>query len=49
MFNEKMDEALIHQKMMGELMNSNETTDLNAENMLDVMKQEIAMEQKNKM
>ena len=47
MFNEKMDEAVINDKMMQELMNSNEAVDTNVDSMMDVLKQEIALEDKN--
>ena len=47
MFNEKMDEAMINDKMMQELMQSNEVHDTNVDTMMDVLKQEIALEDKN--
>ena len=39
MFNEKMDEALINNKMMNELMSSNQVVDTNVDNMMDYLKQ----------
>ena len=47
MFNEKMDEAMINDKMMQEMMNSNEVVDTNVDSMMDAIKQEIALEDKN--
>ena len=39
LFNDKMDEAMINNKMMGEIMNSNEVVDTNVDGMMDVLKQ----------
>ena len=50
MFNDKMDETLINNKMMTEMMSNNDVAvDTNADQMLDVLKQEVAMEEQNKM
>lgn len=42
-----MDDILINGKMMEELMNQNTTTDQTADNMLDVLKGQLAMETAN--
>ena len=49
MFNEKMDEALINNKMMTELMTGNDMVDSNVDSMMDTLKNEIAVEEANKM
>ena len=42
-----MDDILINGKMMEEMMAQNTTTDQTADNMLDVLKGELAMETAN--
>lgn len=50
LFNNKMDEMMINGKMVTEIMNTGEAqTDGVANEMLDVIKQEIALEEKNKL
>lgn len=46
-FEKCMDDILINGKMMEELMNQNSNTDSTADNMLDVLKGELAMETAN--
>ena len=46
-FEKCMDDILINGKMMEELMNQNSNTDTTADNMLDVLKGELAMETAN--
>jgi hypothetical protein len=45
MFNQKMDEAIINDKLMQEMMNSSEMADTNADAMMDALKQDIALEE----
>ena len=48
-FNEKMDEIMINNKMTTEIMNnSNDIADANVDNMMNALKMEVAMEDKNK-
>lgn len=48
MLNQQMDNMMINNKMMGELMNQNSLTeDATADQMLNVLKQEIALEDSN--
>ena len=50
MFNNKMDEMMINNKMMTEIMEGQEAgTDTVVEDMKNVLQQEIAMEEKNKL
>ena len=49
LFNDKMDEVLINNKMTTELMQGNEVVDNNVDHMLDALKQEIAVEDKTKL
>ena len=46
-FEKCMDDILINGKMMEEMMSQNTTTDQTADNMLDVLKGELAMETAN--
>ncbi len=46
-FEKTMDDMLINTKMMEELMNQNSQTDSTADNMLDALKGELAMETAN--
>lgn len=46
-FERCMDEILINGKMMQEMMNQNSNSDSTADNMLDVLKGELAMETAN--
>ncbi len=46
-FEKCMDDILINGKMMDELMNQNTATDSTADNMLDVLKGELAMQTAN--
>lgn len=49
-FNNKMDEMMINNKMMGEIMNSNEiSNDAVVEDMKNALQAEIAMEEKNRL
>lgn len=45
MFNQKMDEVIINDKLMQEMMNSSETADTNADAMMDSLKQDIVLEE----
>jgi len=50
MFNTKMDEMMINNKMMTEVMSGTEVgNDMVVEDMKNVLQQEIAMEEKNKL
>jgi len=50
MFNNKMDEMMINNKMMTEIMTGTEVgNDAVVEDMKNVLQQEIAMEEKNKL
>lgn len=49
LFNEKMDEVLINNKMMNEIMTGNDLADNNVDGMLDALKQEVAMEDQTKL
>ena len=49
MFNEKMDEIMINNKMMTEVMNQDDMGINNTDDMLNALKQEIAMEDQTKL
>lgn len=50
MFNTKMDEVMINNKMIGEIMNTNDVQhDTVVEEMKNALQQEIALQEKNKM
>lgn len=48
MFNEKMDEIMINNKMTTELMQGNQTYDTNVDHMMDALKQELAVQDNTK-
>ncbi len=48
LFNDKMDEVLINNKMVTEMMQGNDVVDNNVDHMLDALKQEIAVEDNTK-
>lgn len=48
LFNDKMDEVLINNKMTTEIMQGNDVVDNNVDHMMDALKQEIALEDNNK-
>ena len=49
LFNEKMNEVLINNKMMNVIMTGNDLADNNVDGMLDALKQEVAMEDQTKL